>query len=362
MEKIPTDNHIRSMLDPVAPEEVFGLFGEALNRLEQKGGLGAFHRLDGRVLIALDGTEYFTSKKICCPNCSHRKRNTGAEEYYHSLLSAALVAPGHARAMPLEPEFVTPQDGHDKQDCENAATKRWLAKFGPGYARLKPVYLGDDLYSRQPICEAVQGVGGSFVFTAKPSSHKCLYEWLDGVALPSLEEKVKNGRAFVTHRYRWMESVPLRDGKDALSVNWLQMEIINKAGKVAFSNSFVTDLPVNQETVAEIAACGRARWKIENETFNTLKTKGYHLEHNFGHGKQYLAGFLVTLNLLAFAFHTVCDLVDQAWREARETVKTRRRFFEDLRTLTRYMVFISWRALIRTMITGEPPPQKGRLS
>lgn len=357
MEKIPTDNHIRKMLDPVEPDTVFPLFGQALSMLEERGGLTNFRRLDGRVLIAVDGTEYFNSQTLHCPKCSQRKRHNGNIEYHHSMLSAALVAPGHDRAMPLEPEFIAPQDGHDKQDCENVAMKRWLLKFGPRYERLKPVYLGDDLYSCQPICEAVQRVRGNFIFTAKPSSHVCLYEWLHGVELPTLEEKVKKGSTFVTHRYRWMEDVPIRDGNGALHVNWFMIEIINKAGKVTYANSFVTDLPVNKKTVSDLAACGRARWKIENETFNTLKTKGYHLEHNFGHGKEHLASLLVTMNLLSFAIHTVCDLVAGQWRKARDVIGTRRRFFEEARTITRYLMFPDWGALIRTMITGEPPPQ-----
>ncbi len=189
MTKIPTDNHIRKILDYVPADTVFCLFGHALGVLEEKGGLKGFLRLDERVLIALDGTEYFTSQKLHCSKCSQRKRNNGHTDFFHSLLLAAIVAPGHDRVMPLKPEFITPQDGHNKQDCENAATKRWLSRFGPQYARLKPVYLGDDLYSCQPICEAVHQVGATFIFTAKPSSHTCLYEWLEGVELPKLEKR-----------------------------------------------------------------------------------------------------------------------------------------------------------------------------
>ena len=194
---------------------------------------------------------------------------------------------------------------------------RWLATHGPRYAHLKPVYLGDDLSSRQATCEAVRAVGGHFLFTAKPSSHKTLYDFLDGAEVPVLERQIKQGARFVTHRYRWLEGVPIRDGKDALLVNWLQIEIVDPAGKVTYRNSFITDLPVNASNVAELAVCARARWKIENETFNTLKTKGYNLEHNFGHGKQHLAPVLAILNLLAFACHTVCELGDKAWRAAR---------------------------------------------
>ena len=108
--------------------------------------------------------------------------------------------------------------------------------------------------------------------------------------------------------------------------------------------------------MAELAACGRARWKIENESFNVLKTKGYHLEHNFGHGRQHLAAVLATLNLLAFAFHTVCDLADELWRAALDAAGARRRFFEHLRAITVYLVFPTWRILLTTLATGQPPP------
>ena len=142
-----------------------------------------------------------------------------------------------------------------------------------------------------------------------------------------------------------------------MMVNWLEIEIVDPAGKTTYRNSFVTDLAVTKENVAELAACGRARWKIENESFNTLKTKGYNLEHNFGHGEANLAAVLATMNLLAFAMHTVADLVDAAWKAARAAVGTRKRFFEDLRAITTYLVFPSWPVLIETLRSGEPPAQ-----
>ena len=117
------------------------------------------------VLIALDGTEFHCSDKIHCPNCSHRKRGKDKIEYFHTLLAATIVAPGHNRVVPLEPEFVVPQDGHDKQDCESRAARRWLAARGAKYARFDPVYLGDDLFSRQPICQAVLDRGHHTICT-----------------------------------------------------------------------------------------------------------------------------------------------------------------------------------------------------
>jgi hypothetical protein len=354
MTTIPTDNHIRQMLDGAPTGHFDPVFGRIVKDLDAGGGLKAMRRLDGRVLIALDGSEHFRSRKIHCPHCSTRKRSDGGVEYFHSFVGATLVAPGHATALPLPPEFVRPRDGAEKQDCETAAARRWLERLGAAYAWLKPVYLGDDLYARQPMCEDVLAAGGSFIFVCKPSSHKTLNEYLDGVDLDGFGETEGKGSAKRLHRYRWMEGVPLRDGKDALLVNWLEIEIAKPNGKVTYRNSFVTDLPVGRETAAKIAACGRARWKVENETFNVLKNNGYNLEHNFGHGKETLASLLVALNLLAFAMHNACDLMTASWRAAREKVGARTRLFEHIRTLTAYLVFPSWTSLFHSIRTGVP--------
>ena len=354
--RIPSDNHIRAMLDPAAPALLYPAFAGMLNELELSGGLGAFHRLGDHLLIALDGTEYFCSGNIHCAQCSKRLRSNGKTEYYHAMLGATLVAPRHNHVVPLEPAFIAPQDGTEKQDCESRAARRWLAAHGPQYARLKPIYLGDDLFSNQPICEAVRAVDGHFLFVCKPASHPLIQEYVTGVALPTHTVRVKRGREWVTHRFRWLTQVPLRDGKDALTVNWLEIEIRNPAGQVTYRNSFITDLPIERDTVAELAACGRARWKIENETFNVLKCGGYNLEHNFGHGKDTLASVLVVLNLLAFAYHTVASLAVLAWRAAVAAKGATYRFFEHLRTITAYVVFQDWTHLLNSIAAAAIRP------
>ena len=157
------------------------------------------------------------------------------------------------------------------------------------------------------------------MFTAKPDSHKALYDFMQGAELEELCVMRKQGAKKLNHRYRWFCAAPLRSfdnrsgGKDALSVNWIGLTISDTKGKVTYQNAFVTSLPVARDTVADIAACARARWKIENESFNILKNNGYHLEHNFGHGKHNLAMMFAAMNLLAFAFHTVCDCLEALW-------------------------------------------------
>ena len=356
MRKIPGDGQIRAKLDAVEPVMFHPMFADIVAELEQSGGLEAMRGLDGLVLIALDGTEFHCSDKIHCSNCSHRKRGKSGIEYFHTMLAATLVAPGHNRAVPLAPEFIVPQDGHDKQDCESRAARRWLAAHGARYAQFQPVYLGDDLFSRQPLCEAVRASGGHFLFVCKPDSHKAIEEFRAGIVLDELTQKVRRGKQWVTHRYQWLRDVPLRGDADAIAVNWLMIEIRDACGELTYRNSFVTDLAVERDNVAQLAACGRARWKIENEGFNVLKTKGYNLEHNFGHGKRNLSMVLAILNLLAFACHTVCELGGGKWRAAMRELVTRQGFFQALRIITTFLVFASWDDLLGTLAFIRPPP------
>ena len=354
--KIPGDSQVRAMLDPIDPALFYPMFADIVAELKQCGGLDAMRVLNGHILIAWDGTEYHCSDEVSCPNCSHRKRGKTKTEYFHTVLVATVVAPGHNRAVPLEPEFIVPQDGHDKQDCESRAVRRWLAAHGAQYAGIKPVYLGDDLFSRQPICQAVLDTGEHFLFVCKPDSHPAIEEFRAGIKLDELTRTVRRGKQSTTYRYQWLCDVPLRGDAKAIIVNWLMIEVLNTDGDVTYRNSFITDLPINRDNVAELAACGRARWKVENEGFNTLKTKGYHLEHNFGHGQQNLSSVLATLNLLAFACHTVCDLSGRAWRAARRELVTRKGFFHAMWALTSYLVFPSWDDLLGTLAFTRPPP------
>ncbi len=356
MAAIPTDNHIRAMLDPVHPTHLQPAFDHALDVLRERGGLRAFQRLGGRTLIALDGTEYFCSQKLGCAQCLTRKRANGAFERYHSMLAATIVAPGQPQALPLMPEFIAPQDGAEKQDCERNAAKRWLATHGARLAGLRPIYLGDDLFACQPIADAICQSGGDFLLTAKPSSHKALYDFMQGATLDehTITQKVAGKR--LTSRYRWFEGAPLRDGKDGRLVNWIGITVTDAKGKVTYDNAFVTSLPITRESVADLVACARSRWKVENESFNVLKNNGYNLEHNFGHGKQNLAMLFAAMNLLAFACHTICDCLEQLWIDARTVTRARKRFFQHMQTITVYLVFPDWESLMQTLVDAQPPP------
>lgn len=350
--RIPSDNHIRDLLDSVKPEEVFPVFEEVLQVLEQEGQLESFRSFADNLLMAIDGTEYFSSSQIHCPHCSRRTLKSGKIHYSHSVVTPVIVAPGQAHVIPLVPEFVVPQDGHEKQDCENAAAKRWFSKHGERYSALNVTVLGDDLYCHQPLCEQLLAQQFNFIFVCRPESHSTLYEHLEGIELPTLSTKRWTGKVEETYTYRYLNDVPLRDSKDALLVNWCEITVTHPDGKVSYKNSFATNHRITDDTVAEIVLCGRARWKVENENNNTLKTKGYNLEHNFGHGKEHLASFLATLNILSLLFHTLLERLDKKYKLLRSHLPTRKTFFDDLRALTRYLYFENWDHLLTFMIEG----------
>ena len=355
--KIPSDNYIRDRLDEADPALLQPCFERLETLLTKPPMRKAFGRLGERILIAWDGTEYFCSQKLGCPHCLTRKRSNGKTESYHCLLAATVVAPGHGKVVPLMPEFIAPQDGAEKQDCERNAVKRWFAKHGARLSPLRPIFLGDDLFACQPVAGMVIDAGGDFIFTAKESSHKTLYEFIVGAELSRHQEKTRRRNTTDTFRYRWIEAVPLRDGKDAMLVNWIGCEIVDAKGRVTYSGAWITSLPVSKQNVAEIVACARARWKIENESFNVMKNHGYELEHNFGHGQTFLAMTLAALNLLAFAWHAALDLLEPPWQAAREAAAKRTSFFAHILMLSAYVIFPSWKVFLKAIATFTIPPE-----
>ena len=240
---------------------------------------------------------------------------------------------------------------------ERTGAKRWLIAHGERVRPLRPVYLGDALFSSQPMAASVLATGADFLFACKKDSHKTLYGPVDGAPL--------NGRRRDRTQARQSQpdlSLPLDrggsagDGKDAMNVNWLGVSIVDAEGKTTYDGAFVDQSDGRSQSVVEIAACARARWKIENESFNVLKTNGYNLAHNFGYGQKYLARIFATMNLLAFAFHTACDCLETLWQQAREAIGNRSRFFQDLRAISAYIVFPPWATLMTALVSGKAPP------
>jgi len=363
VQQIPCDNHIRALLDGVPAGLLFGIFGEVAEMLVRTNTLEQFRGFADQLLLPLDGTGYFSSKSIHCKHCLTKTHADGSTTYQHTVILPAVVAVGRSEVIPLAPEFIRKQDGAKKQDCENAAAKRWLDREGEKYAQLGVTILGDDLYCNQPMIERIASKGLNFILTCKPKSHPWLTEWLTmadaDVDLHQFSVTRWTGKKRLTDTYQYVNGVAIKDGKNAREVNWVQLTTTDEQGRIVYRNAFATSHLITRENVEALVQAGRCRWKIENENNNTLKTKGYHFEHSFGHGKENLAQTLLTLNLLAFLFHTVLELFDRRYRLIRRTLPRRKDFFNDIRALTRYICFENWQQLLAFMLQGLELPDPG---
>lgn len=353
--EIPTDQQIRNLLDPVPPSALYEPFWTLQERMEQSGYLAKHQGYRGTYLVALDGTYYFSSQAIHCENCTVHQRGE-QERYYHAAVTPVLVAPGSKQVYPLAPEFIAPQDGSEKQDCERNAAKRWVERSQGRFAPWQATVLTDDLHCNQPFCSLLEAHQMNYILVCKPDSHPTLYEEIQLLAridgIPSCTFRRWNGRFAEQWHCRYVNQVPLRSGPDPLLVNWCEVTIYREdTGERIYFNTFVTNFELTDESVRPIISSGRARWKVENENNNVLKNYGYHLEHNYGHGKRYLSAVLVTLNLLAFLLHSILDATNHLYAAIRQELGTRMTFFQDIRALTRYLYFDSWDALFTFMAT-----------
>lgn len=353
--EIPCDQQIRNLLDEVAPDNLYEPFWALQKQMEEAGHLEDHRGHQGNYLVAMDGTHYFSSQKIQCDNCTVHQHGDRLH-YYHSAVTPVLVTPDKNRIYPLEPEFILPQDGAEKQDCERNAAKRWTERCASRFEPWQATILADDLYCNQPFCTLLHENELNFILVCKPDSHQALYEEIDLIervdGVQTVTTQCWNGRFTEQSSYRYVNQVPLRAGTDALLVNWCEVTIHRTdTGERIYYNSFATNFELSDESVGSVVRSGRARWKIENENNNVLKNYGYNLERNYGHGKQYLSAVLVTLNLLAFLVHTILDETSTIYAAVRQELGTRKTFFNDIRALTRYFHFKDWNTLFNFMAT-----------
>jgi len=357
IKRIPSDEQIKNLLDPVEEKSVGKVVWQIYHALDDRGQLQAYKGVGGTRMISLDGTQHHSSQKVHCEQCRVTIRD-GKAYYEHQVLMAVLSGPEQKHVICLEPEFITPQDGHDKQDCEQAAIKRWVQAHAKEFMPWSVTILTDDLHCHQPACELFNKHQMYFILTCKEASHTTLYEELTLLervegAIDTKTVRKWNGRHYEQWVYRWAASLPLRRGEDAMLVNWCELTVINEStGTRMFYSGWATNHEINEHTVTNIAAAGRSRWKVENEGINVLKNHGYNFKHNYGHGKQHLANVLLNLLLLAFLFHTVLHLGSEMYQAVRRDLGARRNFFNDLRALTRYILFDSWQQLLLYMYQG----------
>jgi len=227
IDRIPGEGVVRDQLDYVAPSELRPSYEYLYTEMASMGLVEGFRSKLGKMLLALDGTWTIRTEKRCCDQCLSKQLANGSTLYYHSVITPCFVRPGRSEVLSLLPEPIVPQDGTQKQDCELNAAKRWLETHGPTYSPLDVAVLGDDLYAHQPFCEAVQARQMDFIFVCKPESHQTLYEEVELMSNNQMlhPHQFFEGQAAKRQRVelRYINQIPIRDGKDALQVNWMEM-------------------------------------------------------------------------------------------------------------------------------------------
>jgi hypothetical protein len=354
IDTIPTDNQIRNLLDPLDPNVLCTSQDKIIFQMQRSGVLKDFSVDDDLgCLLAWDGTQYFTSEKICCSSCCQKHHKNDSIEYHHRVLLSGLSHPSKNIFLPLTQEFIVRQDGVEKEDCELNAGYRLLKGLRKRHSQMKLTLLADDLFCKQPFLEKVVEARMSFIIACKPGSHKTTYEWVEtarnGGELGIIRQKIREGKTWIEETYEFMNEVPIRDGDDAMLVGFVQLTAREKGSeKIIRRQAFVTNVKLTEKNCVRITTFGRRKWRVENEGNNTLKNLGYCLEHSFGHGKKNLSAIFVMLMLLALMMHAVLALVNQeGFAAMRKAYETLRACMEAIRNVFKLVSCSTWELLYK---------------
>lgn len=349
VENVPSDTYLRERLDSVLPTHLRGAFNKIFALLQRGKALEAYSYLNGGYLLSIDGTGQYSSENVHCAECCEKHHRNGKVSYYHQMLGAVIVHPKKSIVIPLAPEPITKQDGSNKNDCERNAAKRLLENVRREHPHLKLIVIEDGLSSNGPHIKLLNALDMRFILGAKSEDHRFLFDW---VAAEKCQEFEEIDQAGVKHRYRFINSVPLNDTHFDLKVNFLEYWETKSNGKIQHF-SWVTDIEITKETVELIMRGGRARWRIENETFNTLKNQGYNFEHNYGHGNKHLCSVFTMLMMLSFLIDQAQSLGCQLFRAARVKARTLRDLWHEMRMLCKYFVWHSWEDLYTSIASAK---------
>ena len=352
IERVPCDTHMRERLDPVSPEALRPVFKSVFRQLQRGKALEEMVFLDGHYLLAFDGTGYFSSQTIHCASCLQKVHRNGSVTYYHQMLGATLLHPELREVIPLMPEPIVKQDGTAKNDCERNAAKRLIAKLRQDHPHLKFIVTEDSLSANAPHIETLHDHGCHYILGGKAGDHAVLFQQVRAAEHAGrVTDYERHDRAAgIVHRFRFVNDVPLNASNANVRVNFIEYWEIGEDQVQHFS--WVTDLRVSKRNVYQLMRGGRARWKIENETFNTLKNQGYNFEHNYGHGEQNLSVVFAMLMMLAFLVDQAQQLCCPLFRAVWTKLGSKRLLWERMRALFYDYRLDSMRTLLEALLYG----------
>lgn len=357
IERVPCDTHMRQILAAVSPESLRPLFTSVFRQLQRGKALEAMTCLGGHYVLALDGTGYFSSKTIHCTSCLQKVHRNGSITYSHQMLGAASIHPEKREVIPLLPEPIMKQDGTDKHDCERHAAKRFMATLRQDHPHLKFMVTDDSLSANAPHLAVLQEHGLHDLLGVKEGDHAYLFQQVQAAEQAGcVTSYARHDRAMgLVHRVRFVHDVPLNTSNADVRVNFIEYWEIGPDQVQHFS--WVTDLRVRKRNVFRLMQGGRARWKIENETFNTLKNQGYHFEHNDGHGQQNLSVVFALLMRLAFLVDQTQQLCCALFQAVWVKLGSKRLLWERMRSLCYDYRLDSMRELFEALFYGFEKPR-----
>ncbi len=345
LEKVPCDTQMRTTLDGVEPEGIRPVFRDVFRRLQREKRLDEFVFLGGSYLVSLDGTGYFSSKKVHCDACLQKvNKKTGEVTYAHQLLGGVVIHPKRREVIPLMPEPIVKQDGETKNDCERNAAKRFLAQLKQDHPHVTFTITEDALSPNAPHIRELEKHGFHYILGVKQGDHEYLFEQVALARQDGRTTEFEQRDGGVVHRFSFINQMPLNKSNPDILVNFVEYWEIGKDKTRHFC--WVTDFTITKLNAFTIMRGGRARWKVENETFNTLKNQGYQFEHNFGHGKKNLSVVFVVLMMLAFLVDQVQQLACALFQAVLDKKGSRKRLWEHMRALFRTLEFKSMEHLL----------------
>lgn len=350
IEQIASDSYMRTVLDEVKPEQLRPVYKGLFERLKQEKVLDSYRFMGEYYLVSPDGTGYFASKQLNCPHCLEKRLRNGETQYYHYMLGAAIVHPRQKTVIPLMPEPIMRQDGASKNDSERNAAKRFLHDLRQDHPTLPIIIVEDSLSSNAPHLAELQKHNLRFILGAKPGDHKFLFQFVAQARAAGRSTEYEVREAGVTHRFHFVNQAPLNESHPDLLVNFLEYWEITDNGTQHFS--WVTDITITRSNAADLMAGGRARWKTENEAFNTLKNQGYHFEHNFGHGQHYLSVIFANLMMLAFLVDQIQEAACRLFQAALAKVGSKIRLWEKMRAYFLALAFDTMEMLYKAIVYG----------
>jgi len=350
LKDVPSDSQMRAILDPVSPEAIKPVFKAVYQVVKQNGVLEQMTYL-GHYLVSVDGSGYFSSNTIHCATCLERKNSkTGEITYHHQMLAGAIVHPDKETVSPLAPEPIIKQDGQAKNDCERNAAKRFMAQLRTDHPDEPFIITEDALSANAPHIKELKKHNLRFILGVKAGDHTFLFEQVEQAAQAGRTTAYEVTDKGVTHRFRFINQIPLNASNQEVLVNFIEYWQI-KADKVQHF-CWITDLTVTKINLFDLMRGGRARWKIENETFNTLKNQGYNFEHNYGHGQQNLSVNFALLMMLAFLVDQVQQLAFPLFQAVLKKEGSRKRLWQHMRALFYTLEFASLEDIFRALLYG----------